>query len=167
MSLMTRTYTQIYRSGKYSEQSWIFWPVWSNGWVLVCELSDSRSGLKIFRFPASFEERVPWDSANYRVWIHSETGTCNDENIQSNAPSWEILRTHLAYLVILAKTVANTWTSDFAPASCKKFLEIQRTIDFGFTPKYVRDITKTYSQMHRTEGYSEHSSITQPVWPNA
>ena len=32
--------------------------------------------------------------------------------------------------------------------------------------KRVRDITRTCSQMHRTDKYSEHSSIIWLVWPN-
>ena len=42
----------------------------------------------------------------------------------------------------------------------------QATIECGFTLKRVRDMTRTYSQMHRTDKYSEHSSIIWPVWPN-
>ena len=34
---------------------------------------------------------------------------------------------------------------DFAPASSKEFLDIQATIDCGFTLKHVRDMTRTYS----------------------
>ena len=45
-------------------------------------------------------------------------------------------------------------------------LDIQATIECGFTLKRVRDMTRTYSQMHRTDKYSEHSSIIWPVWPN-
>ena len=37
----------------------------------------------------------------------------------------------------------------------------QATIECGFTLKRVRDMTRTYSQMHRTDKYSEHSSIIQ------
>ena len=37
-------------------------------------------------------------------------------------------------------------TSDFAPASSKEFLDIQATIECGFTLKRVRDIIRTYSQ---------------------
>ena len=36
-------------------------------------------------------------------------------------------------------------TSDFAPASSKKFLDIQATIECGFTLKRVRDMARTYS----------------------
>ena len=62
-------------------------PVWPNGWVFVYQLSDSGfesscSRLN-FRFRACFEQRVPWHSGNYRVWIHSETRTLHDKNIQS------------------------------------------------------------------------------------
>ena len=55
---------------------------------------------------------------------------------------------------------------DFAPASSKEFLDIQATVECGFTLKRVRDMTRTYSQMHRTDKYSEHSSIIWPVWAN-
>ena len=57
-------------------------------------------------------------------------------------------------------------TSDFAPASSKEFLDIQATIECGFTLKRVRDMIKTYSQMHRTDKYSQHSSIIWPAWLN-
>ena len=56
--------------------------------------------------------------------------------------------------------------SDFAPASSKEFLDIQATIECGFTLKRVRDMIKTYSQMHRTDKYSQHSSIIWPAWLN-
>ena len=59
-----------------------------------------------------------------------------------------------------------TTTSDFAPASSKEFLDIQATIECGFTLKRVRDMIKTYSQMHRTDKYSQHSSIIWPAWLN-
>ena len=41
-----------------------------------------------------------------------------------------------------------------------------KSIECGFTLKHVRDMTRTYSQMHRTDKYSEHSSIIWPVWLN-
>ena len=46
--------------------------------------------------------------------------------------------------------VAVTQTPDFAPVSSKEFLDIQATLKCGFTLKPVRDMTTTYSQMHRT-----------------
>ena len=48
--------------------------------------------------------------------------------------------------------VAVTSPSDFAPASKHD--------------KRVRDMIKTYSQMHRTDKYSQHSSIIWPAWLN-
>ena len=45
------------------------------------------------------------------------------------------------------------------PPSSKEFLDIQATIECGFTLKRVRDMIRTYSQMHRTDKYSQHSSI--------
>ena len=67
---------------------------------------------------------------------------------------------------LCSSPVAVTLPSDFAPASSKEFLDIQATIECGFTLKRVRDMTRTYSQMHRTDKYSEHSSIIWSVWPN-
>ena len=63
-------------------------------------------------------------------------------------------------------TATVTSPPDFAPASSKEFLDIHATIECGFTLKRVRDMTRTYSQMHHTDKYSEHSSIIWPVWPN-
>ena len=65
----------------------IYWPVWLSGWVLVYELSgcgfeSSYSHLN-FRFRACIEQGVPWHSGAHRVWIHSETPTWHDKNIQS------------------------------------------------------------------------------------
>ena len=85
-----RTYSQMHRTYKYSQHSSIIWPVWPNGLAVVYELSgcgfeSSCSDLN-FRFHACFEQGVPWHSGNYRVWIHSETRTWHDNNIQSNAP---------------------------------------------------------------------------------
>ena len=63
---------------------------WPNGWVFVyepsvCGFGSSCSHLN-FRSQASFKQGVPWHSGNYRVWIHSETCTWHDKNIESNAP---------------------------------------------------------------------------------
>ena len=52
------------------------------------------------------------------------------------------------------------------PVSSKEFLDIQATIECGFTLKRVHDMIRTYSQMHGTDKYSQHSSIIWPVWLN-
>ena len=69
-------------------------------------------------------------------------------------------------MVLGSSLVAVTSTLDFAPASSKDFLDIQATRECGFTLKHVRDMTGTYSEMHRTDKYSEHRPIIWPVWPN-
>ena len=53
------------------------------------------------------------------------------------------------------------------PPSSKEFLDIRATIECGSTLKRVRDMIRTYSQMHRTDKYSQHSSIIWPVWLNS
>ena len=69
-------------------------------------------------------------------------------------------------MVLVSSPVAVTSRSDFAPASRKEFLDIQATIEYGFTLKRLLEITITYSQIHRTDKYSEHTSIIWPVGLN-
>ena len=69
-------------------------------------------------------------------------------------------------VVLGSSPVAVTSPSDFAPASNKEFLDIHATIECGFPLKRVRDMTRTCGKMHRTDNYSEHSSMIWPVLPN-
>ena len=82
---MTRTYRQMHRTDDYSEHSSIIWPVWPNAWVFVHKLTgsgfESSCSHLNFRFRAFSEQRVPWDSGNNSVRIHSETRTWHDKNI--------------------------------------------------------------------------------------
>ena len=48
---------------------------------------------------------------------------------------------------MLQNPVTVTSLSDFAPASSKEFLDIQATLECGFTLKQVRDMTRTYRQV--------------------
>ena len=48
-------------------------------------------------------------------------------------------------------------TSVIASVSSKGFLDIQTTIECGFTLKHVCDIMTTYNQIYRTDKYSQHS----------
>ena len=57
-------------------------------------------------------------------------------------------------------------TLDIAPVSSKQFLDIQVSLECGFTLKRVRGMVRTHSQMHRTDKYSQHSSVIGPVWLN-
>ena len=99
---MVRTYSQMHRGDKYSQHSLSIWPVWLNVWVFVYELCGfefkSRCSHLNFRFCACFEQGVPWYLCNCRVWIHSETLTWHDKNIQSSWQAWEdcfVLKTSL------------------------------------------------------------------------
>ena len=65
------------------------WPVRSNSWVFVYELSgcwfECCGSHLNFRYRACFEQGVPWHSYNYRVWMRSKTRTWHDPmNIESN-----------------------------------------------------------------------------------
>ena len=95
--VMIRTFSQIHCTDMYSQHSSIIWPVWLNGWVFVYELSGcgfvSSCNPLNFRFHTCFKQGVLWNSDYYRVWIHSETCTWHDKNIQSNPPYREVLAT--------------------------------------------------------------------------
>ena len=64
-------------------------------------------------------------------------------------------------MVLGSSPVAVTSLSDFAPASSKEFLDIQATIECGFTLKRVRDMARTYSQYNsmRFLGFTEISKF--------
>ena len=63
--------------------------------------------------------------------------------------------------------IAVFYTSDIVHGLSKEFLDIQATTGCGFTLKRVHDMTGTYSQMHRTDKYLQHSSIIwKAVWLN-
>ena len=62
-------------------------------------------------------------------------------------------------MLLVPSKVAVNWASDYVPASSKDFLDIQATTEWGFYPKHERDTKRTYSQIHRTEKYLQHSSI--------
>ena len=69
--------------------------------------------------------------------------------------------------VVMGSTpVPVTSPSDFAPPSRKEYPDIQAAIECGFILNQVRRMTRTWSQMHRTDKYSEHSSIIWLVWSN-
>ena len=87
---MTRAYTQMQRTDKYSEHNSIIWPLCPNGSVFVLRTKWFwvRVQLQSLKFHIS---RLPWHSGNYRVWIHSETRTWHDKNIRSPGEMLTIL----------------------------------------------------------------------------
>ena len=68
-------------------------------------------------------------------------------------------------MVLGSSLAAVFYTSDFVPASSKEFLDFLATIECVFTLKLVRHMMRTYSQIDRTDKYSEHSPILWSVWP--
>ena len=48
-------------------------------------------------------------------------------------------------MVVGSSPAAVTETSDFAPALSNEFLDIQATIECGFTLKHVRGMTRRYN----------------------
>ena len=73
-------------SGNWDRVQVLVSGIWDLGSILVLVsgsgIESSCSHLN-FRFPACFEQRVPWHSGNNRVWIHPEKRMWHDKNIQS------------------------------------------------------------------------------------
>ena len=67
------------------------------------------------------------------------------------------------FVVVGLSHVAVTKTLDIVPDSDKEFLDIRTTIEYGFTLKRVRKMIREFSQMHRIDKYSQHSSMIWPV----
>ena len=66
-----------------------------------------------FRYRACFEQGAPWHSGNYRVWIHPETRTCHNKNIQSNVPYIWIQHSSIIWPFLL-----NGWVFDYELNGC-------------------------------------------------
>ena len=52
------------------------------------------------------------------------------------------------------------------PASQKEFLDIEAIIEWIFSLKCMHDMIRIYSQLHRTDKYSKHSSLILTVFQN-
>ena len=112
-----RTYSQVHRRDKASQHSSITGPIGLNGSLLVYKLSGCRFELRCSllngRICACFEKGVPWDSGNYRMWIHYEKRLWHNMDIQSNVQYRFVLTTNFNQLAILVKwlsgTLRNKW----------------------------------------------------------
>ena len=94
----------------------------------------------------------------------AKKGRISKRVFQENKPRQIFRKTNISYPLI-RKSALFSWNTRFDDNN-----EIRThnhiTIECGFTLKLVRDMIITYSQMHRTDKYSQHSSVTWPVWLN-
>ena len=69
-------------------------------------------------------------------------------------------------MVWCSSPVAVTYTSDMGIVLSKESLNIQANIEGAFTMKRVHDMTRTYSEMHRADKYSQFTYIIGSDWVN-
>ena len=69
-------------------------------------------------------------------------------------------------VVMGSSLIPVSYISDSASASSKEFLNIEVNMVYGITSNYVLDMIRTYSQIHHTQKYSQHSSVIWAVWLN-
>ena len=75
-----------------------------------------------------------------------------------------VCSSHVTYAFQSESTLYSGLSVRLRTHSCVcTFLDIQTTTECEFTLKCIRDMTRTYSQMHRTDKYSEHSPVIWPV----
>ena len=64
-------------------------------------------------------------------------------------------------MIVGYRVIKVTYTPVFAPFSSNKMLNLEQTKDGRFNLKLVRDVRKTYSQMHCKDKYSH---ISLSIW---
>ena len=79
-----------------------------------------------------FEQRVPWHSGNYRVWIHSEMRTWHDNNIQS---------IHVGFIRLFGEAVAFNQISEQVMLSASMCSGKMFYVFISFQSKYDKNIT--------------------------
>ena len=166
---MIRSYSQMHRTDKYSENSSIIWRVWLNGWVFNYKLSrsgfeSSCSHLK-FGFRTCFQQGVSDTEATiecgfivkdkrdiirkYSQMHHT------DRYSQHSSIIWPVWLNGRVFVYKLwgcgfQSSCCHLKFKFFSPVLIKEFLDIEATIECGFTLKRVLDMIRKYSQMHRT-----------------
>ena len=166
----------------YSRHDSIIWPVSLNGWVFVYKLSSCGFECSCLnaRFPAlsnkefldiqtTIEYRFTLKGVPGMITTYSEMYGTNNYS-QHSSIIWavwlmvECLFTDL--FVVGLSPVAVISATDFVAVSRKEFLCLQSTTECGFTLKLVQTMTRRYSEMHRTDKCSQHSSVIWQVWLN-
>ena len=66
--------------------------------------------------------------------------------------------------MILVSNAVALIAFDLVPALRKGFLDIQPTLECGFTLKPMHDMTRTYSQMHCADKCPEESSMISQIF---
>ena len=97
---------------------------------------------------------------NFKVGDHVRTSKYKNIFAKGYTPNWseEIfvikklkIHFHKHMLLMISMTATGLKPLDFAYASSKEFLDIQATIKFVFTLKFVRDMTRTYNDLNGEE----------------
>ena len=81
--VLKRTLNRLAKLAFFKWLSWVVSTYLYGAELSGCGFESSCSHLN-FRSRACFEPGVPWQSSNYRVWIHSKMRTWHDKNIKSN-----------------------------------------------------------------------------------
>ena len=117
--------------------------------MFVYELSgsgfESSCSHLNFRFCACFEQGVPWHLGNYRVWIHSETSTWHDKNIQFSSFvsrffifSW-VFAFVMSFFILLwffPFTVSFQFNFDSSTLCCCDFFSVAVIFQFYFVARF-------------------------------
>ena len=103
--------------------------------------------------------KVELDLTNYATKTDLNNITHVDTSSFASKTSLAALKTEVDIIDVAKLKTAPTDLAKLTNALSKEFFDIQATVECGFTLKLVRDMIKTYNQMHRTDKYSQLSSI--------
>ena len=119
-------------------------------WLYVLAMSRTR-------FRVNRHSIVAWMSRSSLL----EAGAESEGEVTATGQNHLVLKRTLNHLARLAKWLSCALSVDRVWIHSKVW-----TIECRFTLKRVCHMTRSYSQMHCTDKYSEHSSMIWPVWPN-
>ena len=100
----------------------------------------------------------------YSVWMRENTGKNADQN---NSDYGHFLRSvhAILYVVIMSRTRFRVNLHSVVCLNVRELFAQSRRYICRFTLNLVHDMI-AYSQMHRTDKYSQHGLIIWPVWLN-
>ena len=145
--------------------------------VLVVERSG-RGGLRRRSVQSGDFQGLEVSVREIAVWYLS-SGRCQSGNCpvgklsynltgkysQQNSVTWAVWRNYSVFVYELSGwgfvSRCSHLNFRYCSASSQKLLDIQATIECGFTLKSVREMIRTYSLKHHTEKYSQDSSV---IW---
>ena len=125
-------------------ESWYYWQWRCSGWVFDFNIWFASAKIRPNPY---FSKFILMYKSDFHWPVHQSLHpNCTIKSLIVNSISSSNICYHKNDRYgIIDSPVTVTSPSDFAPASSKEFLDIQATVECGFTLNRIRDMTRTYS----------------------